>query len=45
MGLSKYKTSGKIWFYNEDITDLTPDQRFKKGIFLAYQTTPSCERS
>ncbi len=41
MGLSKYKVSGKIWFYNEDITELSPDQRFKKGIFLAYQLPPA----
>jgi len=41
MGLHKYKVSGKVYFYGEDITDLTPDQRFKKGIFLAYQLPPA----
>lgn len=40
MGLSKYKTEGKIFFNGEDITDLTPEQRFKKGLFLAYQLPP-----
>ncbi|HOP94196.1 MAG: Fe-S cluster assembly ATPase SufC [Dictyoglomaceae bacterium] len=41
MGLSRFKVSGKIYFYEEDITDLTPDERFKKGIFLAYQLPPA----
>lgn len=41
MGLSKYKTSGKVIFYGEDISNLSSDQRFKKGIFLAYQLPPA----
>jgi len=41
MGLSRFKVSGKVYFYGEDITDLTPDERFKKGIFLAYQLPPA----
>jgi len=40
MGLPKYKTLGKIFFYGEEISNLSPDQRFKKGIFLAYQLPP-----
>lgn len=40
MGLPKYKTLGKIFFYGEEINNLSPDQRFKKGIFLAYQLPP-----
>lgn len=40
MGLQKYTITGKILFYDEDITTLNPDQRFKKGIFLAYQLPP-----
>jgi Fe-S cluster assembly ATP-binding protein len=38
MGHPKYKiTKGKIYFKSEDITELTPDLRAKKGIFLAFQ--------
>lgn len=38
MGHPKYKiTKGKIFFKGEDITELSPDQRAKKGIFLAFQ--------
>jgi len=38
MGHPKYKiTKGKIYLNGEDITDMPPDQRAKKGIFLAFQ--------
>jgi len=38
MGHPKYKiTQGKIFFNGEDITNIAPDQRAKKGIFLAFQ--------
>ena len=29
--------SGKIFFNSEDITELEPDERAKKGIFLSFQ--------
>ena len=38
MGHPKYKiTKGKIIFNNEDITELSPDERAKKGLFLSFQ--------
>ncbi len=38
MGNPEYKINGgKIFLDNEEITRLTPDQRAKKGIFLAFQ--------
>lgn len=38
MGHPKYKvTKGKIYFQGEDLLALTPDQKAKKGIFLAFQ--------
>ncbi len=38
MGHPAYKvTEGEIQFYDEKITDLSPDKRAKKGIFLACQ--------
>ncbi len=38
MGHSKYTVAkGSIKFEGEDISSLTPDQRAKKGIFLAFQ--------
>ncbi len=38
MGDPKYRiTKGKILFNGEDITNLNPDQRAKKGIFLSFQ--------
>jgi len=38
MGHPNYKiTKGKILFNNEDITELSPDERAKKGIFLSFQ--------
>tara|TARA_Y100000031_G_C8151003_1_gene352346 strand:- start:452 stop:733 length:282 start_codon:yes stop_codon:yes gene_type:complete len=38
MGHPKYTiTKGSIKFNGEDILSLTPDQRAKKGIFLAFQ--------
>jgi len=38
MGHPKYKvTSGKIIFKGEDMTELSPDERAKKGMFLSFQ--------
>ncbi len=38
MGNPKYKiTNGKIFINNEDITDINPDERAKKGIFMSFQ--------
>ncbi len=38
MGNPSYQiTQGKIYFNGEDITDLSPDLRSKKGLFLAFQ--------
>lgn len=38
MGNPKYKiTEGKILFNGEDITNLKPDERAKKGLFLSFQ--------
>jgi len=40
MGLEKYKITGEIIWKGEEITNLSPEKRFKKGIFLAYQLPP-----
>lgn len=38
MGHPYYKiTKGKIFLNNEDITELSPDERAKKGLFLSFQ--------
>ncbi|MDT8718082.1 Fe-S cluster assembly ATPase SufC [Clostridium sp. 19966] len=38
MGNPKYKIkSGKVFFEEEDITELKPNERAKKGIFLSFQ--------
>ena len=37
IGNKKYKTSGKIFFEKEDITNLSTEKRAKKGIFLSFQ--------
>jgi len=37
MGHPKYKTKGSIKFCGEEISKLSPDQRAKRGIFLAFQ--------
>ncbi|HXH20701.1 MAG TPA: Fe-S cluster assembly ATPase SufC [Dehalococcoidia bacterium] len=38
MGHPRYQvTGGRIYFKGEDITDLTPDKRAKRGLFLAMQ--------
>ncbi len=38
MGHPRYQvTHGKIFYNNEDITDLKPNERAKKGIFLSFQ--------
>ncbi|NJF24613.1 Fe-S cluster assembly ATPase SufC [Thermococcus sp. Bubb.Bath] len=36
-------TDGKIFFEGEDITELGPDERAKKGILLAFQVPPEVE--
>ena len=44
MGDKKYKiTSGKIIFEGHDITNLSPDKRAKKGIFLSFQNPEEIE--
>lgn len=44
MGDPKYKiTKGKIFFNGEDITDLNPNQKAKKGIFLSFQNPSEIE--
>ncbi len=44
MGNPKYKiTKGKIIFNGEDITNLDPAQRAKKGIFLSFQNPSEIE--
>lgn len=40
IGLNRYKISGEIIWEGENITNLSPDKRFQKGIFLAYQLPP-----
>ena len=38
MGHPKYQvTSGKVWYKGEDILSLKPNERAKKGLFLAFQ--------
>jgi len=38
MGHPKYEvTSGKIIFKGEDVTEISPDERAKKGMFLSFQ--------
>ena len=36
-------TKGKILLDGEDITELPPEERFKRGIFLSFQTPPEFE--
>ena len=44
MGNPKYEiTKGKIFFNGEDITNLSPDKRAKKGIFLSFQNPSEIE--
>ncbi|MDP2672292.1 MAG: Fe-S cluster assembly ATPase SufC [Nanoarchaeota archaeon] len=44
MGNPKYKiTKGEILFNGEDITNLNPSQRAKKGIFLSFQNPSEIE--
>ena len=40
MGFSKYRTNGKIMLDGEDISNLSIDERVKKGITYMYQTPP-----
>lgn len=38
MGHPKYEViGGKIWYKGEDLLQLSPDERAKKGLFLAFQ--------
>ena len=37
MGSKSYKFSGNVIFNNEDITNLSADERAKRGIFLSFQ--------
>ncbi|MEK6760397.1 MAG: Fe-S cluster assembly ATPase SufC [Nanoarchaeota archaeon] len=37
MGNPKYEFTGKIFFDGVDLTDLTPNERAKKGLFLSFQ--------
>src|SRR3989338_10490133 len=44
MGHPSYKiTQGKIWFNGEDITELSPEKRAKKGLFLSFQHPSTIE--
>lgn len=40
MGLERFKISGEIFWKSENITNLSADKRFQRGIFLAYQLPP-----
>ena len=41
-GFPEYEViNGKIFFKNEDITDLPLEERAKKGIFLVFQEPPA----
>ncbi len=37
MGNPSYEVEGKIYFEDENILELSPDERSKKGIFLSFQ--------
>jgi Fe-S cluster assembly ATP-binding protein len=38
MGHPDYEvTAGRVWFEGQDITDLPPDERARRGLFLAFQ--------
>lgn len=37
MGNPQYEVSGKFYFDGEDITDLKPDEKSRKGLFLSFQ--------
>lgn len=37
MGNPKYQTSGKILFEGEDISNISVDERAKKGLFMSFQ--------
>ncbi len=43
MGINGFKTKGKILFKGEDISKLSPEERAKRGVFLAFQQPPSIE--
>jgi len=41
MGLGKYKVvKGRILFYGEEINDMPPDERAKRGLGIAFQRAP-----
>lgn len=40
MGLERFKITGEVLWRDENITNLSSDKRFQKGIFLAYQLPP-----
>ncbi len=43
MGHPKYQVEGKILIDGEDVSELGPDERAKKGLFLAFQQPESIE--
>lgn len=40
MGHPRYQSSGKLLFDGEDIIELQPDARYRKGLFLSFQNIP-----
>lgn len=40
MGHPRYKSSGKLTLDESDITELQPDERYRKGLFLSFQNIP-----
>ena len=42
-GLSNLQVTGEILFENFSLTDLTVQERFQRGVFIAYQNPPEIE--
>lgn len=40
MGHPRYKCSGRLMLDETDITELSPDERHRKGLFLSFQNIP-----
>lgn len=40
MGHPRYQVSGRLLLGDEDITELSPDERHKRGMFLSFQNIP-----
>ena len=43
MGDPSLKVKGKIYLKDEDITNLSPEERFRRGIFLSFQSPPEVD--